>query len=167
MTMVAGGASTQDRHAGRDLVRAEGYLELTLLASSMALGNLGRGRTRSAGLTTKVATIVLEIGVIVAFAVIGMGFIGLAIASPVALPMAQQSRVAVSTAEIAVVQQLGSVWWLFALGVVLSFGAALATLMNLMRRMEPANPNRLTHEVARNLKFLAAVRIFDSHSDSS
>jgi hypothetical protein len=40
-----------------------------------------------------------------------------------------------SPADLATAQAVGSAWWLFAAGTVLSFGAALATLGNLMQRM--------------------------------
>jgi hypothetical protein len=52
-----------------------------------------------------------------------------------AQPSAERQGIAVSAADIATAQRLGSLWWLFALGVLLSFGSAAATLGKLMQRL--------------------------------
>ncbi len=83
---------------------------------------------------TKVATVLALIGLLVAFAVAGTVFFGLTIASPVSVPAAARQGIALSAADLATAQRLGSIWWVFAAGSVLSFGAAVATLGNLMRR---------------------------------
>ena len=99
----------------------------------MAFPRLGTGRVPR--LPTRVAVVVAEVGLLVAFAVAGTVFFGLTIASPVAVPAAARQGIALSAVDLATAQHLGSIWWLFAIGTVLSFGAALVTLGNVMRRV--------------------------------
>jgi hypothetical protein len=104
-----------------------------LFAPSIATPRLGAWRpSRHA---TKVATIAALTALLVAFAVAGTVFFGLTIASPVSVPAAARQGIALSAMDLATAQRLGSVWWLFAAGAVLSFGAVLVTLGNLMRRL--------------------------------
>jgi hypothetical protein len=88
----------------------------------------------------KIATIAGQSAALIAFIAAGMIFIGLTIHSPIGLPAAERQGIAVSTADVAAAHRLGSLWWLFGLGVVLSFGGAVATLGKLMQRM--ATPSR-------------------------
>ena len=83
---------------------------------------------------TKVATVLALIGLLMAFAVAGTFFFGLTIASPVSVPAAARQGIALSAVDLATAERLGSIWWVFAAGTVLSFGAFLVTLGNLMRR---------------------------------
>jgi hypothetical protein len=99
----------------------------------MAIPRSGLGR--SPRLATKVATTVGQFAILVAFAAAGTIFLGLLIASPIGVPVAERQGIAVSAADLAVANHLGSLWWLFAAGTVLSCIGALATLGNLMRRL--------------------------------
>jgi hypothetical protein len=63
------------------------------------------------------------------------GVLGLTMASPIVVPLAGRQGIALSAADLATAQQVGSTWWLLAVGAGLTFGAALATLGNLMRRL--------------------------------
>jgi hypothetical protein len=82
-----------------------------------------------------VATVAGQSAALIAFVIAGMIFIGLTIHSPIGLPSAERQGIAVSAADIATAQRLGSLWWLFALGVLHSFGGAAATLGKLMQRL--------------------------------
>ena len=78
---------------------------------------------------------VAQFALVLAFAVAGTVFLGLTIASPIVVPLAGRQGVALSGADLASASQLGSMWWLFAVGGFLSFGGALATLGSLMQRL--------------------------------
>lgn len=99
----------------------------------MAIPRFGDGRPLR--LATKVATVVAQFGMLFAFGVAGTIFFGLTIASPVAVPAALRRGIELSPADLATAQQLASVWWLFALGAVLSFAAALATIGSLIQHL--------------------------------
>ncbi|HTG41024.1 MAG TPA: hypothetical protein VK697_05355 [Methylomirabilota bacterium] len=104
-----------------------------MFAPSMAIPRFGHGRAWR--LATRVATVVAQFGLLVAFGVAGTVFFGLTIASPVAVPAAARQGIELSAADLATAQQLASVWWLFALGAVLSFAAALATIGSLIQHL--------------------------------
>ncbi|HLQ48196.1 MAG TPA: hypothetical protein VK233_04430, partial [Candidatus Dormibacteraeota bacterium] len=74
-------------------------------------------------------------GLLFAFGIAGTVFFGLTIASPVAVPAAARQGIELSATDLATAQQLASVWWLFALGAVLSFAAALATIGSLIQHL--------------------------------
>jgi hypothetical protein len=93
------------------------------------------GHRRASRLATKVAIVVAQFAILFAFAVAGTIFLGLTMASPIVVPLADRQGVALSSADLASARQLGSMGWLFAVGAVLTFGAALATLGNLMQRL--------------------------------
>jgi TRAP-type C4-dicarboxylate transport system permease small subunit len=99
----------------------------------MAIPRLGHRRMPR--LATKVVTAVAQFALILAFGVAGTIFLGMAIASPIVVPLASRQGVTLSTTDLATAQQLGSMWWLYAIATILSFGAALATLGNLMQRL--------------------------------
>jgi hypothetical protein len=69
------------------------------------------------------------------FAVAGMMFFGLAIASPVVLPIAERGAATVSAADVATAHHIGSAWWLFAIGAVVSFVAAAMTIGRLLEHL--------------------------------
>jgi hypothetical protein len=93
------------------------------------------GQPRLPRLATKLAVVAAQFAIILAFAVAGTIFLGLTIASPVVVPLAERQGVMLSAFDLASAQLVGSAWWLFAAGTVVSFGAALATLGNLMQRL--------------------------------
>lgn len=99
----------------------------------MAIPRFGHGRTWR--LTTRVATVVAQFGLLFAFGIAGTVFLGLTIASPVAVPAAMRRGIELSAADLATARQLASIWWLFALGSVLSFAAALVTVGTLIQHL--------------------------------
>jgi hypothetical protein len=107
--------------------------ESTLFAPSMVLPRFGY--RRAPRVASKVALAVAQFALIVGLAVAGTVFLGLTIASPIVVPLADRQGVVLSAADLATAQQVGSGWWIFAIGMVASFGAALATLGNLMQRL--------------------------------
>ena len=104
-----------------------------MFAPSMAIPRFGYRRAPQ--LATKLAVVFAQFAILVAFAVAGTVFLGLTMASPIVVPLAARQGVALSAMDLATAAQLGSTWWLFALGMIFSFGAALATLGNLMQRL--------------------------------
>ena len=103
-----------------------------MFAPSMAIPRFGH--RRASRTTTKVAVAIGQFAIVLAFAVAGTVFLGLTIASPVVVPIAGR-QVIITPADLATAGQLGSTWYLFAIGGLVSFGAALATLGNLMQRL--------------------------------
>ena len=116
-------------------------LESVVLAPSMAISRFGR--ERAPGSRTKLASaavVAARVALLVGFAVAGTVFFGLAIAAPIAVPAAVRQGIALSATDLATAHQLGSLWWLFAVGSIASFVGAVATLGNLMRRVGTADP---------------------------
>ena len=107
-----------------------------MLAPSMAIPRFGQGRAWRRA--TRVATVGVQFGILFALGVAGTVFFGLTIASPVAVPVAVRRGIELSAADLATAQHLASVWWLFALGAVLSFAAALATIGSLIQHLAPS-----------------------------
>lgn len=103
-----------------------------MFAPAMAIPRFGH--RRASRTSTRIIVAVAQFAIVLAFAVAGTIFLGLTIASPIVVPIAGRQGVSLSGADLATAQHLGSMWWLFAIGVILSFGAALATLGNLMQR---------------------------------
>jgi hypothetical protein len=104
-----------------------------VFAPSMAIPRFGHGRAwRRAA---RIATVGVQFGMLLGFGIAGTVFFGLTIASPVAVPAAARQGIELSAADLATAQQLASVWWLFALGAVLSFTAALATIGSLIQHL--------------------------------
>jgi len=84
---------------------------------------------RQSGPGTAAVVAVVAVGVIAAIAVIGLliaglTFLGLAIAFPLALPVAQHYHVAVSVADAALAEQFAPYWWAFGIFSIVSFVAA-------------------------------------------
>jgi hypothetical protein len=104
-----------------------------VFAPSMAIPRFGH--RRASRTSTRVVVAVGQFAIVLAFAVAGTVFLGLTIASPIVVPLAGRQGVALSGADLATAGQLGSMWWLFAIGGLVSFGGALATLGNLMQRL--------------------------------
>ena len=104
-----------------------------MFAPSMAIPRFGH--RRASRTATKIALSVGQFAIVLAFAVAGTVFLGLTIASPIVVPLAGRQGVALSSMDLATAGQLGSMWYLFAIGGLVSFGAALATLGNLMQRL--------------------------------
>ena len=104
-----------------------------MFAPSMAIPRFGQGRAWRRA--TRVATVGVQFGMLLGFGVAGTVFFGLTIASPVAVPAAARQGIELSATDLATAQQLASVWWLFALGAVLSFAAALATIGSLIQHL--------------------------------
>jgi hypothetical protein len=71
----------------------------------------------------------------VAFAVAGTILLGLTFAATIVVPLAGRQGIVLSGHELATAARLGSIWWLFALGVVTSFGAALAMLGQVLQHL--------------------------------
>jgi hypothetical protein len=88
--------------------------------------SLAQPRPARQGPSPVVALVVGGLAVITVFAlmVAGLTFIGLAIAFPIAVPVAQSSHVAISPIDAALAQQFAGLWWAFAALAVVSFGAA-------------------------------------------
>ena len=104
-----------------------------MFAPSMPIPGIGRRRVP--GLAVKLAVVGLHFAAVVVFAIAGTYFLGLTIASPIVVPLAERQNVALSAMDLAIAQVVGSVWWLFAAGTIVTFGAALATIGSLMQRL--------------------------------
>ena len=71
------------------------------------------------------------------FGTAGLTFLALAIAFPIAVPVAQQFHVVVSSADVAIAEQLARYWWVFAGFGVASFIAAGVVAIKVVDRLSP------------------------------
>jgi hypothetical protein len=75
---------------------------------------------------------------VLALFVAGMTFVGLAIAFPIALPIAEAYHVPFSAADAALAERFASAWWAFAALAVASFGIAGVIVVKLVNVLSPA-----------------------------
>lgn len=136
MTMVVGAWLLEDRDIEAETPRSDDRSAdwRPLVFASPAI-NLRPDPKRPA---VKAATLIGGIVVLIAFGLVGTTFLGLAIAGPIALPVAQQQHIYVSASDTVIAKQLASTWWVFAIASVASFAAALATIVKLIQRLDPA-----------------------------
>jgi len=69
--------------------------------------------------------------------VVGVTFVGLAIAFPIAVPIAEAYHLPVSAADAALAERFASVWWAFAALAVASFGIAGVIFVKLVNVLSP------------------------------
>ncbi|HEY0443302.1 MAG TPA: hypothetical protein VGC90_03680 [Candidatus Limnocylindrales bacterium] len=103
-----------------------------------SFGDRGEG---SRGVAADVAANIV-IGIIGGVVVFGLGtagltFLALAIAFPIAVPVAQQFHAVVSVADVAIAEQLARYWWVFAGFGVASFIAAGVVAIKVVDRVSP------------------------------
>jgi hypothetical protein len=84
----------------------------------------------------------VTIGIVAAVAVLalltaGMTFLGLAIAFPIAVPVAQQFHVAVSATDLALAERFAAFWWVFGIFSVVSFVAAGVVAIKAIQHLSP------------------------------
>ena len=72
---------------------------------------------------------------LVAFGIAGAVFFGLTVVSSLGVSVAARQGIALSASDLAAAESLGSVWWVFAAGAAVSFGAAMVTIGTLIRRL--------------------------------
>ena len=69
--------------------------------------------------------------------VVGVTFVALAIAFPIAIPIAESYHLPVSARDVALAEGLAAVWWAFAAFAVASFAAAGVTVVKLISFLSP------------------------------
>jgi uncharacterized oligopeptide transporter (OPT) family protein len=69
-----------------------------------------------------------------AMAVITFG--GLAIAFPIAVPIAHQFQVAVSANDVLIAERFAAFWWVFAGASIMSLVAAIAVIVTTLKHFE-------------------------------
>lgn len=67
----------------------------------------------------------------------GITLFALAIAAPIALPIAEQLNLGVTASDMEIARQLAAFWWLFATASVASFFAAFAVIVKVIGRVSP------------------------------
>ena len=87
-----------------------------------------------------VAAIVGVSGVVgaIALVVAGLTFVGLAIAFPIAVPVAESHGVELSVRDVELARQFAQFAWVFAVLAVVSFTSAVAVLVAVVRAVSPA-----------------------------
>jgi hypothetical protein len=85
---------------------------------------------------------VLAVGIAGAAAAAGLFIAGLvlfavAIAAPIALPIAEQLNLDVTASDIEIARQLAAFWWLLAIASIASFFAAFAVIVKVIGRVSP------------------------------
>ena len=93
----------------------------------------------SRGVSPAVAVVVGLVTVVAVFALIiaGFTFFGLAIALPIAVPLAETYHLPVRPHDAALAQQLAGFWWAFAGLAVASFVAAAGVTLGVIRFLSP------------------------------
>jgi hypothetical protein len=96
-------------------------------------------QSRGSGPSTAAA---VTIGIVAAVAVLalltaGMTFLGLAIAFPIAVPVAQQFHVVVSATDLALAERFAAFWWVFGIFSVVSFVAAGVVAIKAIQHLSP------------------------------
>jgi hypothetical protein len=81
--------------------------------------------------------VVVGISVVSALVVAGLTFFGLAIAFPIAIPVAEHYNLPVKASDLALARQFAGLWWVFAAASVASFTAAVVTVVKLINRVSP------------------------------
>ena len=69
----------------------------------------------------------------------GITFIGVAIAFPIAVPVAQYFHVAFTQTDAAVAQSIAGFWWAFVALAFASFGAAVLVVAAAIRALSPSD----------------------------
>jgi len=68
---------------------------------------------------------------------VGVTFVGLAIAFPIAVPVAEAYHVPVSPADAALAERFASVWWVFAGFAIASFAATAVVIVKAIGFLSP------------------------------
>jgi hypothetical protein len=84
-----------------------------------------------------VGIVVATVGAVAVLAVAGITFLALAVAFPIAVHAVQEWGLPAKPADIAIARQFAGFWWLFAVAGVAAFGAAVATVVEVIRRYFP------------------------------
>jgi hypothetical protein len=97
-------------------------------------------QSRSSGPSTAAA---VTIGIVAAVAVLalltaGMTFLGLAIAIPIAVPVAQQLHDVISATDLALAERFAAFWWVFGIFSVVAFVAAGVVAVKAIQHLSPA-----------------------------
>lgn len=87
-----------------------------------------------------VAAIVGVAGVVgaIALVVAGLTFVGLAIAFPIAVPIAESHGLSLSVHDVELARQFAQFAWVFAVLAVVAFTSAVALLVAVVRAVSPA-----------------------------
>jgi hypothetical protein len=79
------------------------------------------------------------ITLVLTFVVAGFAFMGLAIAFPIAVPFAERFSLYMSPADIELAKQFADFSWLFGVASVLSFAAALGSMVAVIKALSPTS----------------------------
>jgi hypothetical protein len=92
------------------------------------------------GSSPLVAAIVGVVGIVAALTLIvaGLTFVGLAIAFPIAVPIAESHGLRVSVHDVELARQFAQFAWVFGALAVASFTSAVAVLVAVVRAVSPA-----------------------------
>jgi hypothetical protein len=95
----------------------------------------GQHRGRSAAVSIAIGLIgSVAVAVLI---VAGLTFFGLAIAFPIAVPVAAAYHLPVSAADAALAERLASVWWVFAALAIASFTGASVLVIKMIGFLSP------------------------------
>jgi hypothetical protein len=97
----------------------------------------GSGPTTAAAVTIGILATVAVIALLTA----GITFLGLAIAFPIAVPVAEQFRVAISATDLAIAERFADFWWVFGIFSVVAFVAAGVVAVKAIQHLSPTPRN--------------------------
>ena len=104
----------------------------------MTASNLPRpDRASASGGTTAVAIAIVATVAVAGLFLAGITFFGLAIAFPIAGPIAAQYHVHVPAADLALADRLADFWWVFGAMSIAFVGAAVVVAVKAIERLSP------------------------------
>ena len=109
-----------------------------MTASHLAAPTRPRHRGPLAAIATGVAGALAFLGLVVA----GLAFFALAIAFPIAVPLATSVGVPVTAHDAALANRFAGFAWLFITRSVIAFGASIGVLALTIRSIEPRDADR-------------------------
>ena len=93
----------------------------------------------SAAQPSRNGALAVGIATAVALFIAGITLFALAIAAPIALPIAEQLNLGVTASDMEIARQLAAFWWLFAIASVASFFAAFVMIVKVIGRVSPVS----------------------------
>jgi hypothetical protein len=108
---------------------------------SLSFAGSAPARHSDPGAAQKVVVAVVSTVGVLAFLLVGITFFALAIAFPIAVPVARAAGVPVSPHDLELATRFADLAWAFVALSVASFGAAIAVAVAATRRLSPVDPD--------------------------
>jgi hypothetical protein len=135
MTMAPGSGLPDDAGDGREVVpplELESYVPSQSNVAIVAAVQPARSPLGNASMA------VLGTAVVLFVALVGVTFVALAFAFPVAVPLIEQQHLPVSADDLALAKSYASFWWAFLAVGIVALAGALVAAVKLVQHLDPA-----------------------------